>query len=300
MISWIYFVIISEFMWSVTSLIDKIMLSKNYIKSPFVFIIFNGLMNVLLVFLIPFFNFGHLSYANIIISLLSGIFLAVGVIFYYKAVQNEEISRVIILWQFTPIFVLLFSFLLLKEILTANYLIGFFLLLAGGLAVSYKKINGAFKLSRAFYYLLASSAFISVFYIFSKHIYKVTDFWSAFMWLRLSALSSVLLLLVPSIRKEFVKTWKEMRFSAKTFITSKMLIDFSAFIILGLAIVGGPIALISALGSSLAPIFIFALTVLTTIYLPNLIKEEINKKIVLIKLLAIALIIAGIIFINLN
>ena len=119
------------------------------------------------------------------------------------------------------------------------------------------------------------------------------------MWLRLSALSSVLLLLVPSVRKEFFENWINMRLNAKLLISSKMIIDFSAFIILGLAIVNGQISLITALGSSLAPLFIFALTVATTIYLPNLIREEINKKIVLLKIIAIVLVICGIILINL-
>ena len=297
--SWIYFVILSEFMWSVTSLLDKALLSKNYIKSPFVFIIFNGLMNILLIFLLPFFNFGKLGIVDISIALMSGIFLIIGLVFYYKAVQNEEISRVIMLWQFTPVFVLLISFLFLNEKLSSNYLAGFVFLIAAGLVVGYKKINGKMILSKAFYYLVGASVFISIFYVFSNHIYQVTNFWSAFMWLRLSALSSIFLLLIPSIRKEFFETWNAMRKNSRLTISSKMIIDFSAFIILGLAMVSGPVALISALGSSLAPIIIFLLTTLTTLYLPNLIKEEINKKIVLIKLLAIALIIAGIIFINL-
>ena len=295
---WIYFVLLSEFMWAVTSLIDKIMLSKNYIKNPRIFIIFNGLMNVFLVFLLPFFGFGKLSVMDTLISVLAGIFLTAGIFFYYKAVQHEEISRVLVLWQLIPVFVLIASFLFLKEGLSLFQIIGFLCLFAAGLLVSYKNINGSFKLSKAFYYMLCSTVPITIYYLFSKHIYQTTDFWSAFMLLRLSALSSVLLLLIPSIRKEFFETWVKMKKNAKLLITSKMLIDFSAFIVIGLAMVSGPISLISALGSSTAPIFIFLITLFTTFYLPRLLKEQISKKIVLIKLIAIALIIVGIVFIN--
>ena len=286
-------------MWAFTALIDKIMISKNYIKSPFVFIIFNGLMNILLLLVLPFFDFGHLGNADILISLSAGIFLTVGVIFYYRAVQNEEISRVIILWQFIPIFVLLFSFFFLREFLTARYFMGFLFLLAAGLIVSYRKINGSLRLSKAFYFMLASTVFISIYYIFSAHIYKATTFWSAFMWLRLSSFAPVFLLLLPSLRKEFFDTWKNMKPTIKGMITLKQFIDFLAFIILGLAILNGPIALISALGSAVAPIFIFLITVLTTFYLPNILKENLDKKNVLIKILAIALTVIGIIFVNL-
>ena len=188
----------------------------------------------------------------------------------------------------------------MNDVLTTRHLIGFLFLFVAGLVVSYKKINGSFKLSKAFYYMLASTLLISVYYISSTHIYKVTSFWSAFMWLRLSSFSSVLLLLIPSIRKQFIETFMNMKKSIKALIISKQFVDFLAFIVLGLAILNGPIALISALGSAAAPIFIFALTVATTTYLPNLIKEEINKNIVFIKLAAILLIIAGIVFMNLG
>ena len=296
---WIYYVLLSELMWAVTSFIDKLILSKNYIKTPFVFIIFNGLMNVQLLFLLPFAGFGKLVAIDIALALAAGIFLTLGIIFYYKAVQFEEISRVLMLWQITPIFVLVISFLLLHESLTKNSFIGFIFLLAAGLIVSHKKINGAFKLSKAFYFMLASTFLISIYYLVSAHIYKTTSFWSAFMWLRLSALLPVFLLLAPAIRKEYFETWGSMKKNAKLMIISKMLVDFSAFIILGLAIASGPISLITALGSSLAPIFIFALTVAATLYMPSLIKEEITSKAIMIKLISITLIAAGIIFINL-
>ena len=80
-----------------------------------------------------------------------------------------------------------------------------------------------------------------------------------------------------------------------------MVIDFSSFIFAGLAMVYAPaIALISALASSALPLFVFILTLVTSFYFPKLVKEEINKKTMLAKILAIALIIIGIVFINLR
>lgn len=297
--SWIYFVLIAELMWAFTSLFDKILLSKNYIKSPLIFIVFNGLMNVLVFFLFPFFNFELLGKIDILISILAGVFLTAGIMLYYKAVQHEEISRVLMLWQLVPIFVLVFSFLFLREVLTAGSFIGFFFLLIAGLVVSYKKSKDSFRIGRAFYYMVASTFFISIFYIFSKHIYKAASFWNAFMWLRLSALAPVLLLLVPSVRTRFLSDFKDMKSGAKRLILSKMTIDFSAFIVLGFAMLSGPVSLISALGSSTAPVFIFAITLVTSLHFPKIVKEDINSKSVLIKISAIILIIAGIWFINL-
>lgn len=297
--TWILFTLIAELMWSFTSLFDKILLSKGHIRSPYVFIVFNGAMNVLLIFLLPFFDFGHLSIKDVAIAIAASTFLTIGVIFYYKAVQHEEISRVLILWQMIPIFVLIASFLFIGEILTKRHFIGFLFLFAAGIIVSYRKANRKFILSKAFYLMILSTLPISLYYILSKHIYEVTDFWSAFMWLRVAAFSGILVMLIPSVRKQFIATIKNMKSGAKGLIGFKMIVDFSAFMFLGYAMLNGPISLISALGSATAPMFIFFITVFTSVYLPHFVKENIDRKSVLIKIVAIALIIAGIIFVNL-
>ena len=297
--TWIIFTLIAELMWNFTSLFDKILLSKGHIKSPYVFIVFNGAMNVLLIFLLPFFDFGHLSLKDAAIAIAASTFLIIGIIFYYMAVQKEEISRILMLWQLTPVFVLIISFLFIGETLTKRHFIGFLLLFAAGIIVSYKKINGKFMLSKAFCLMILSTLPISLYYIMSKHVYEVTDFWSAFMWLRVAAFSGILVLLIPSVRKQFITTVKSMKSGAKGLIGFKMIVDFSAFMFLGYAMLNGPISLISALGSAAAPMFIFFITVFTSIYLPHLVKENIDRKSILTKIMAIALIIAGIIFVNL-
>ena len=294
----IIFAIVAELMWSFTSLIDKIVLSKGHIKNPFVYIVLNGGMNIFLVVLLPFFSFGHLKFADLIGVFAAGISLSLGVILYYKAVQCEEISRVLVLWQLIPIFVLVLSFLFLGERLTANNFIGFGMLLSAGFLISFKKINKKFGFSKAFFYMLGSAVLISSHYVVAKHIYSVTGFWSAFMWIRLASSSSVLVLLLPSVRKEFAQSFNKAPLKIKSLLGTKMLIDFSAFIVLGYSTVYGPISLISALGSSAAPIFIFIIASIFSIYFPKILKENIHIKNILAKVIAIALTIIGIMFIN--
>ncbi len=298
MSNWILFVLTAELIWAFTSFFDKIILSKGHIKNPFVFVVFNGAMNVFLLLLLPFFDFNLLSRIDIFIALTAGLLLTLGIVLYYKAVQYEEISRVLMMWQLIPIFVLIMSFYFLNEPLTKKHFLGFVLLFTAGLLVAYRKINGKFKLSKAFYLMLGSTLLISFYYVASKHIYKITDFWNAFMWLRIAAFSGVLVLIEPSIRKEFIYTLRNMNSGIKGLLGFKMIVDFSAFIFLGFAILNGPISLVSALGSATAPVFIFFITFFTTIYLPHIVKEDINKKTILIKALAILLIIVGIFLVN--
>ena len=126
----------------------------------------------------------------------------------------------------------------------------------------------------------------------------MTGFWSAFLWLRLTAFSSIGILAVPSIRSQFIETFKNMKNRIKILLALKMFIDFPAFIFLAYAISTGRISLVSALSSSAAPVLVFIAALFTSIYLPHLVKENIDKKTILTKISAIALIIAGIFFIN--
>ena len=299
MLNWIYFALIAQGIWSVTSMIDKFVISKGYIKNPAVYIVLNGLMNVFLIFLLPFVGFEPLRFTDILIGFLGGAVFNAGVAIYYKAVQYDEISKVIILSQFAPIFVLVLSFLFLGEMLTKNTFIGFLFLLGAGAIISYKKINGSFKLSKAFRLMFISMLLSSIGFIVAKYIYSVTSFWSAFLWLRVSGFSALLVLLSPSVRENSLKTFRVMKPKIRALMIFKMVIDFSAFIFAGYALLNGPASLVSALSSSALPLFVFILTLITSIYLPKLIKEEIDRKSILIKVLAIAFIIVGIAFINL-
>ena len=297
--NWVYFVLIAEGIWSICMLIDKFVISKQHIKNPLVFIILNGAMNVLIIFLLPFFSFASLKLSDILVALASGIFLSLAVIVYYKAIQYEEISRIAILFQIGPIFALILSYFLIGEILTKNHLIGFFFLLGAGLIVSYKKTEGSFKISMAFCLMAFSMLLGTIGAIAAKHIYNITDFWNAFLWLRISGFTALLVLLLPSVRKDFVITFRQMNPKIKNLMIFKMAIDFSAFIFSGYALKNGPVSLVTALSSSVLPLFVFALALITSIYIPNIVKEEIDKKAILTKLSAIILIIIGIVFVNL-
>ncbi len=298
MTSWIFFVIIAQGIWAFTTLIDKFVISKGRIKSPFVYVVLNGLMNILIIFLFPFFSFEPLSFMNFLILLLSGATFTAAMIFYYKAVQYDEISKIAILYQLGPIFVFLFSFLFLGSTLTRNHFIGFLFLLGAGIIVSYRKAGKKFKFSKAFLLMLISMLFSSISFVSAKHIFDVTSFWSAFLWLRLSGFISAFVLFSPSVRNQFIETFRANGSKTRSLLGFKMLIDFTAFIFAGYALQIGQAPLVSAMASSLLPLFVFILASIISIYFPRILNEKIDKKAVFTKSLAIALIIAGIIFVN--
>lgn len=296
--SWIYFALFAQLIWAFCSLIDKFVISKGYIKSPFVYIVLNGAMNVFLIFLLPFFNFEPLKFADFLVALLGGVSLSIAVAVYYKAVQFDEISRIKIIFQMEPILILLLAFLFLGEILTKSHMIGFLFLLAAGMIVAYKRGRKSFHIGGAFYYILVSMAFGAVGYVSAKHIFNVTGFWSGFLWLRLTSSTALAVLLAPSVRKQFAETFRNMKTGIKKLLGFKMAVDFSAFVFASYALSKGQASLVGVLETAAAPLFVFILTLFTSFYFPGIIREKIDKKTIITKISAILLAIIGILFVN--
>ena len=65
-------------------------------------------------------------------------------ILYYRSIEFEETSLVVILLQLLPIFSVLVAYTVLGETLTKLQLIAFMLLFIGGLCASVKSLQGRF------------------------------------------------------------------------------------------------------------------------------------------------------------
>ena len=254
---WIYFALTAQLIWAFTSVIDKIVISKGYIKSPFVYIVLNGAMNIFLIFLLLFFDFEPLKLTDFLIALFAGIMLSAAVAIYYKAVQFDEISRIKIIFQMEPILILLLSFLFLGEFLTKNSVIGFIFLLVAGMIVAYKKERKSFHISKSFYYILISMVFGAFYVVSAKHTLSVTSFWSGFLWLRLTGFSALFVLFIPSVRNDFIQTFKSMKNEIRGLLGFKMVVDFSAFMFANYALFKGPASLVGVLETAVAPLFVF-------------------------------------------
>ena len=296
--TWIYFVLASQIVWSFCSLIDKFVISKGHIKNPLVYIVLNGLMGIFTIFLLPFFHFKAISFANFIAALISSAAISAAIALYYKAVQYEEISRIVMLVQFIPIFTLILSFFMLGERLSGNDFIGFILLAFAVLLVSYHKDKKSFKIGKAFYLMIASDFLVAVAYISAKQVFLATDAWNGVLWMRSTQFIAVAVLIVPSVRTDFIKTFRKMPKKIKGLLGFKAFIDFSGFMMSDFAIFLGPVSLVSALSGSIAPAITFIFALAASVYLPRFIKEETGTQAVITKIIAIALIIAGIAFIN--
>jgi drug/metabolite transporter (DMT)-like permease len=210
----------------------------------------------------------------------------------------EEVSRITPLFQMIPIFVVFLSVVFLDEILTAQKYLGIALIVLTSLLISYRKTHNGNSVSAAFKLMVPFSVIIAVTTVLNKYLLVYMDYWSVFFWTMIgSALGVLCMLAFPKPRKEFTETVSN--FGPRTFLTSLfgestyMLGTIFALIATSL----GYVSLVSAL-TGLQNFFVFVFMVILSLFVPNVLKEEISRNVLALKIVAIALMFVGTWFIT--
>ena len=112
---WVILAISAHLLWALGNLGDRYVMDKK-LKSPYFYTI-TGLIVGCLVSLLffPLVTFDWIAWPLMMGAVLAGIGFILGTLFYIKAIQIEETSRINVLWVFIPIFDFVFGWLLLGE-----------------------------------------------------------------------------------------------------------------------------------------------------------------------------------------
>lgn len=203
--TWLIFAIISYFINAVTAIIDKFLLNKS-VPSPKAYSFYVGLLSIFVVILIPF-GVVWPGLKLIIRDMIPGFIFFWAVFFFIMAVKKNEVSRVVtMIGGFTPMFVLILSFLFLHERLRGSHLAAFVILVLGGILISLKRSElGEEKRKLTFIGVGISSIaalFFALYYVSAKFIFSDSQpFMSAFFWSRLgSFLAAISILVFPAWR----------------------------------------------------------------------------------------------------
>ena len=181
--SWIIFALISTVFFSASGLLDKFILS-NHSFNPKSYIICQTFVQQL--FIIPIFIFAgvEFTYPISIFAVILGAFQVIPAIYYMRAMQNEEVSRVAALEYLYLVFVLLGAAILLGETLTLKHYIGGLLLTVSVVLVSYRfKGNGSLPgISPAVKQFYIYWAFTAFYYLALKYLLASMNEWNLFAW----------------------------------------------------------------------------------------------------------------------
>jgi drug/metabolite transporter (DMT)-like permease len=230
----------------------------------------------------------------IALGIAAGLSHYLGLFLYFKAMMIEEASRVISLFYIGPIFTLILAATLLKENLTSSMYIGVILLVLGAISISYKRVEGkGTVISPALGLLLLCSFTLSVYEILTKYVLGSLDLTSFLFWEFAGfVIASFVTFSHPRIRQGFITTVKGMKRPVlfwrfvNTYMSLTALILYFAAMSIGLA------SLVSG-ATSFEPFFVLVFALLFSLFLPNVLKEDIGRGALAVKALAVALIVAG-------
>jgi uncharacterized membrane protein len=213
--------------------------------------------------------------------------------FYSKALMVEEISRITPLFQFIPIFVVLLSVIFLNEILSVQRYFGVAIIIIASILISYRNSTSGKSLSSALKFMIPFTLVLAVHSILEKLLLSYIDYWSVFFWNILGSFCGILFLLTFSKpRKEFAEAVTAVGKRAFFVVFVGEGVYFLGTICWLIAASMGYVSLVSAF-AGLQHFFVFIYVLLSSLFLPQHLKEEMTLGVIALKISAIALMFAG-------
>ncbi len=292
--TWFLISIAGYFANAVSTLGDKILLNK-LISHPAVYAFLVSLFSLSALLFAPF-GFYYPGVATLVVGLVAGILFTAALLLFFTALQKGEASRVDpLVGGISPIFVLIFAWLILQETLTPVQIAAFFVILVGGFLIAHKRsARGAGLDRKAIMIGIGAAALFALSHVLSKWTYVHSSFISGLVWRSIGCfLGSMIILAIPYYRKEIMDSMKRSRTTTGiVFILSNFFAAVS-FVLINYAFSIGPIALVNALAGT-QYIFLFFLILPLSKKYQNLLEETVTPKVIWQKVLSLAFIAVGI------
>jgi drug/metabolite transporter (DMT)-like permease len=292
--NWFIFALLAGLLIAVVNILDKFVLDK-WARHPIVPVLLLGVFNLfpaLILLLIR--GWPAVTIKQGLLILAAGAALLLMALFYFSAAAREEISRVVPLMFFSPLFVAALAWILLDETFAARQYAGVFALIAGAVLVSSRlPLNP--RMGRAFWLMLMAALSISVYFVLMKYLLRSFDYWSVFSLTRLSS-TLVMLPLCFLYFAELRDTLREYGAKVVGVMALDQVIALAANLFVTIAAAAGPITLVNALIST-QPFFVLLFAVILSRFVPHLFREETQRSTVLQKLAALVLMSVGVLLI---
>lgn len=242
---------------------------------------------------------------TVVLLMFSGVFSSLAGIPYFKALEIDDSTNIGIFFQFSPILYLLYGWFFTGVPSNLTHLVGALIILLAPfiIIVSARKRSRKTKIKAAFY------AFISIlFYVASGALFVQANSTNPNLLngigltLIFKGISDVIIIGGRTKwRRRLTKVIKSSRGKVlgpiNAGIAMRLIQEFSYRI--GL-VIAPSVAIASAASDSTEPIVIFFLGLVLTLIWPKFGREKLQKKVVLVHLMATILVIIGIIFMQMK
>jgi uncharacterized membrane protein len=297
---WFWLSLIAPLLWSAVNHIDKYILSKHQdSRGVGAILIFSSLSSIIILPFIAFFYHSeifHLPFWSFLTLLFVGFLGAMAFYFYLKAMETEEASIVIPLFQFDPIFGYVLGYFLIGESLNMTQILFSLLILLGILVLSIEiDIENKFTLKKkALSMVMISSFLFALSGVLFKKLALVDSFWVSVFWqyAGLTLFGLFVLVFFKKFRGDFVAMVTAPNLKVLSLISFGELLYILGGLANNFALLIAPVALVFVINSYQA-LFVFIGAVFLTIFFPSFASEKISMKHFFHKLISIVIILIG-------
>lgn len=296
--NWFYLALIAPLFWSVANYIDKYLLSK-YVKNggigslilfscffalvalPIIYILENGVVSI--------------SITDITLLIVVGVANTLGVLFYLYALNEDETSVIVPLFQLTPIFGFIFSYFLFGEILNLKQVAATIFIIVGAMMVSVRFTNHGIKMKFKVLMLMSGCTILfglhgSLFkMVASRENFMVSLFWE---YIGLLLAGVILFTVFKSYRIQFIEMIKN---NTRLILSLNMLNEILVLLgnmITAMSFTLAPVTLVLAVGN-FQPLFAILIGLVLSIFFPNIEREDIQLSNLIYKLISVCIIVLG-------
>ncbi len=306
--SWPFFAFSGPILWAISVHLDKYLVERFFKDSNVaIMVLFTALVVVLALPIIWYFEPTVLDPkpSSIALIVVAGILYMTGMLFYLRALQNEEASVVAPFFQTGPLFGYVLAYAVLGETLSSRQMLGGALIIVGALFVSIRigpshasAAGGAgrgqgFKTRLAA--LMVACGFIMA---LSTLIFKVfalkVEFWTTTFWMFVGeGIFGAVLLLMPSYRKQFTALLRSNTAALLSINASNELINLGGGLGNRYALLLAPLSLVQAIGST-TTLFVFVFGVVLSVFFPKFGRETLSGRDLVQKGVAAVLVATGV------
>ena len=233
------------------------------------------------------------------VAIAAAVTRTIAVLLMLYAMRTEEVSRVIPVVNTYPVFVAILAVPVLGEALNYLQWLAILMTVTGAVLISmrWQGQGRGTRLRKTVILLLASSLLFGVSNTATKYALDYFTFWNMYS---ISDLCYGTAFFLISARPSFLRELRDMkeRGTALKLVAFNETLTLGGYILTFWAISRGPVALVSTIMGT-RPCFVFLYALALSRAFPWLLDERLSRRIIIMKIVSIALIVGGVAIINL-
>ncbi len=214
---------------------------------------------------------------------------------YYKALQSDDTSVVSSLFSLGRIFVPIFAFLFVGEVLKLTQYLGFFIIILGSATLTLNNLR-TLRFNKSFFYMLVCSILLAIEAVMYKYLFESVSWSTGFVWTTLFSSTIIFcFLFVPKLRRDIREQTSDLKRNVPVFAFEELL-TFGGSATSTFAISLVPVTLVKSIGA-FQPFFVLIYALILGKSFPRMFRENVDRRSVVKKFMLFAIMIIGVILI---